>query len=155
MGLSCGGRVGGGQRVEPGQAGSGGGLRDHPHHHAGQVRSAQAPLQILYLSLCVCVQAHQYSEHVAGAGCDVIAFMADNVQNGFAARLGHAGACEAVVRSGLPALTAPSSDSSVSVCLSVCVSVLQKHRERASVAARACTAGETRRLMNIPERDDI
>jgi hypothetical protein len=46
----------------------------------------------------IIMQAHQYSEAVAGAGCDAIAFMADNLLNGFAARLGHAGACEAVVR---------------------------------------------------------
>ncbi len=53
----------------------------------------------------VILQAHQNSEHVAGAGCDVIAFMAEirgsaegAVNAGFAARLGHAGGCEAVVR---------------------------------------------------------
>ncbi len=56
----------------------------------------------------VIIQAHQNSEHVAGAGCDVIAFMAENNNaansagsgsgSGFAARLGHAGGCEAVIR---------------------------------------------------------
>lgn len=46
----------------------------------------------------VIMQAHQFSESVAGAGCDAIAFLAENIANGFVARLGHAGACEAVVR---------------------------------------------------------
>jgi hypothetical protein len=46
----------------------------------------------------VIIQAHQYSDHVAGAGCDVISFMSENISNGFVTRFGHAGACEAVVR---------------------------------------------------------
>jgi hypothetical protein len=45
----------------------------------------------------VILQAHPGSEYVASAGCDVISFMSETVTNGFAARFGQAGACEAVV----------------------------------------------------------
>jgi hypothetical protein len=44
------------------------------------------------------LQAHPNSDHVASAGCDVITFMSEVLSNGFAARFGHGGACEAVVR---------------------------------------------------------
>lgn len=50
----------------------------------------------------IIMQAHQFSEQVAGAGCDVISFMGENVLNGFVTRFGHAGGCEAVVRFGIP-----------------------------------------------------
>ena len=64
----------------------------------------------------IIMQAHHASEHVAGAGCDVISFMSENISNGFASRFGHLGACEAVV------------------------SALQKHSLNASVVSRASIA---------------
>ncbi|RYG69841.1 hypothetical protein EON64_01710 [archaeon] len=48
-------------------------------------------------SIPLIIQSHPNSEHVAVAGCKVIAFMSEQTSNGFAARFGHAGACEAVV----------------------------------------------------------
>ena len=43
------------------------------------------------------LQAHPSSEYVACAGCDVISFMSETLTNGFAARFGQAGGCEAVI----------------------------------------------------------
>jgi hypothetical protein len=49
-------------------------------------------------SIPVILQAHPSNEYVASAGCDVISFMSETLGNGFAARFGQAGGCEAVVR---------------------------------------------------------
>ena len=49
-------------------------------------------------SIPVILQAHPSNEYVASAGCDVISFMSETLTNGFAARFGQAGGCEAVVR---------------------------------------------------------
>ena len=64
----------------------------------------------------VAMQAHQTSEAVAGAGSDALTSISANVKSGYAARLGHTGACESVV------------------------SVLRRHRDNADVVERGCRA---------------
>jgi len=45
----------------------------------------------------VILQAHPNKAYVASAGCDVISFMSETLTNGYAARYGQSGACEAII----------------------------------------------------------